>query len=741
MKKTQILEALRTIRKQKVSYISIVLIAFLAVTCFSGISFSAKGISESGSTYYDRQNFRDLEIVSAVMFTDSDLEAIRNLEGVKDAEGMLRTSGKLVAAGEKRTVSVLSPTERINLPQILEGAVPTKETEIAVEKELLAALKIKIGDTVSLEDTGAMKLLKNTEYTVVASFIHPDHLSTPNRFGDYVMVSKDAFDSTILSGRSLYAEIVVEKPEGINRFNDEYAEIISAYLRPLEELSVTCSKNSLESLWSQIAEYRNILRNDMVRPLLLSLIMIVKDCSPEEAEALLEKAQWAADELIPDLSKTDISARVIPILNDFSITLPDKENLVRSLVDQIRAHADKLSAFGIRLDAFSITDEMVDKMQETLNKFDLSLYDKLIAATDFWNEGHARYLKTVEHLLQSDSSDKEFTGVWVPFDARMNAAFTHMEMSVKGISTIAVRFTLLFVLVGAIVIYATVGKLVDEQKKLVGATKAFGFYNREVFGKYLIFGGSATLIGTVLGLLAGTFLLQLFIDYAYGRNYVSDFPDRTVIVWQIVVMVVAAVLLAFAAVLFASIKLIRSTAVSLMQGDVPTGMKKGKAGKKSRLSLYQRLILRNMKTDSKRVFVTVISIAGCCALMLIGFSVYMSVRETVRVQFEEVVRYDSSVHVEAAKAAEASEAVSGVLDGIGASSLPVYLESGAFRSGEAVDPAEFVVADPEKLSGYLNLYDAETGEPLKTDGLLIPYSYAATYSLKVGDSCVLMDKA
>ena len=62
-----------------------------------------------------------------------------------------------------------------------------------------------------------------------------------------------------------------------------------------------------------------------------------------------------------------------------------------------------------------------------------------------------------------------------------------------------ISIALLFVLVGALVIYATVSKMVDEQRRQIGTTKALGFFNREIMAKYLLFGVSATLLGMLLG--------------------------------------------------------------------------------------------------------------------------------------------------------------------------------------------------------------------------------------------------
>ena len=50
MKKTQLKDALRNIWKQKVSFLSIIVIALLGVTTFLGIGYSAAALRRNAST-------------------------------------------------------------------------------------------------------------------------------------------------------------------------------------------------------------------------------------------------------------------------------------------------------------------------------------------------------------------------------------------------------------------------------------------------------------------------------------------------------------------------------------------------------------------------------------------------------------------------------------------------------------------------------------------------------------------
>ena len=82
MKKTQRKDAIRNIKKQIVSYVSIIMITALAVLTYLGIHYAAAALAGNGAEFFAATNFRDIEVTSTYMLTQDDLDAIRNVEGV-----------------------------------------------------------------------------------------------------------------------------------------------------------------------------------------------------------------------------------------------------------------------------------------------------------------------------------------------------------------------------------------------------------------------------------------------------------------------------------------------------------------------------------------------------------------------------------------------------------------------------------------------------------------------------------
>ena len=74
MKKTQWTDALRNIRRNWVSFLSVLMISLLASVAYLGLVFSAEGLKESANTTYQAGQTADLEITTPTLFTQRDLE-------------------------------------------------------------------------------------------------------------------------------------------------------------------------------------------------------------------------------------------------------------------------------------------------------------------------------------------------------------------------------------------------------------------------------------------------------------------------------------------------------------------------------------------------------------------------------------------------------------------------------------------------------------------------------------------
>ncbi len=883
MKKTALKDALRNIWKQKVSWLSIIVIAFLGVTTFLGIDYSDGALRKNGSDMYNAVNFRDLELVSTLLMAPEDLYAILETEGVRDAEAVWQTSGKVSSGETRQDVAVITLTERINWTQLLEGRLPQTAAECAVEQRLAQEMGWLVGDTVSVRNAGGdrAEYLREESFIITGIANHPDHTSVSIPDTLYVMVRPEAFDLDALSGSFMKAEVIVERADAPDRFGADYEAATAAVSARLEETAAFCTarrdddvrahvqeqidegqraldeassqleqaRGELDAGWSaladgeqeaeegeqQLAEGKAAL--DLAEDQLWSAQLQAKTAEKELAdgrEALVAGAAeleavkagirnairaqidqllgpaasmflpWATGGM-PDVDDPNASVRSFPITEDYTVNLTWDQHAAAVALMNSGYIPDEMLLSAYRTLKPDAEDE---PDMETVRAFLAerlgavgSDYSELAEACRVWDEGHAKYiqgkaayaksaaalreglnqwyikreeyregLKTLEEgrrVLQEsreklDEGERQYNegyaayedglsqfgqvrsqigllspSHWIFLDCRGNSSFVQLALGSSNLTSLEMTFSMLFVLIGALVIYATISKMIDEQRSLVGTGKALGLYNREIFVKYLLFGLSATLLGTVLGILTARYAMEVYVLKSARPFYTFDTSKPTLLVRPTVIVLIATALLAITAIWFACTKLMRSTAIQLMQPKVPSGRRKSGA-KRHLLPLYSRLILLNIRTDLRRVLVTVVSVAGCCALVVIGFTLKSGVEGALEKQYTQIVDYDGRVKFDTVTAADAAEEIEGALRDAGAAYTELYDGVVTFRVTENL-VGELLCGDIAEISSFYHLRDWQTDEVLtpSDEGIFVQKRTAESYDLQVGSELEL----
>ncbi len=668
MKKTQFKDCIRNIRKQCVSFISILVITLLGITAYLGIDFTARAMRRNGSDLYNDLNFRDIETVSTLLFTEQDFESFRNIEGVADVEKVRFTNAKATFGDLCRDVGAISLTERINRIVLTDGRLPQTPDECVVEQCFADEVGLRPGDKIRLlnSDGETAEFLGVNEVTVTGIGKTPDHVNSLIDEQPYIFLRWDAFDTEQLRDCFMKAEIVVQKPENTDRFSKQYKETVASVLEKIDELAAD----------------RTVMRN--VEAIVDGILTAENLPIPEE---------WLAN-LYEQITKR---------------SAPRKEDSTYNVE-------------AIKTELRSSVMEWGEQYREFVEEFTA------------WYEKNAPYIEELSAYLNISSS---FTPCrWISYGMNGNASFVQMSVGSSNFANLKKTFSTLFVFVGALVIFATVGKIVDEQRTLVGTTKALGFFNREIFVKYLGFGVSAVALGALLGMVVARFFIEPFLLTGFGNFYYFEIAKPLFFTLPSVIAFLAGILLAIVAIWFACSKLLREPAIRLMQAKAP-GVKKGFGGKRG-LSLYSRLILLNMRTDIKRVIVTIVSVAGCCALVIIGFTIRSSVQEAPKKQYEEIVTYDVCATYDPNVSALAGSKIETVLQSFKTEYLKVYKSDVTYRI-DGLQIAELICGDLEKINEYHHLNDWKTGKALTPtdEGVFIPRRVAEIYGLKVGDEMEL----
>lgn len=327
-----------------------------------------------------------------------------------------------------------------------------------------------------------------------------------------------------------------------------------------------------------------------------------------------------------------------------------------------------------------------------------------------------------------------------------NVGYVCFENDSSIVAGIANIFPVFFFLVAALVCITTMNRMVEEQRTQIGVLKALGYSERVIMTKYMFYSGFAAISGCVIGYAAGTYLFPRVIWTAYGIMYRVD-SLLYVFDWKLAAISIAVSILCSMGATWLSCRVeLKEVAAQLMRPKAP------KAGRRifleyipflwKHLGFLRKVSIRNIFRYKKRLFMMVMGISGCTALLITGFGVKDSIANVATQQFEEIQIYDISVSFADPVSDEDREAVERAAGVTGDDYTVVYETTYDLVTEEGRKSVNLLVYDSEAdMALFLDLHTAkkeriafpEEGEVVITDKI------AETYGLKVGDTVTLQN--
>ena len=174
---------LREVQHSKSRFLSIFILAALAVAFLSGLRATAPDMKQTIDSYMDEAHFMDVQVLSTLGLTEDDISALAAEPTAETAEGVFlidafASAGKADAEGSDAVVKVYSLPEELNRLTVLEGRLPEAEDECVADKLMLTKMDAAVGDTVKLRTQGTYAdSLARTEFTVVGVVQSPFYIS------------------------------------------------------------------------------------------------------------------------------------------------------------------------------------------------------------------------------------------------------------------------------------------------------------------------------------------------------------------------------------------------------------------------------------------------------------------------------------------------------------------------------------------------------------------------------------
>lgn len=353
-----------------------------------------------------------------------------------------------------------------------------------------------------------------------------------------------------------------------------------------------------------------------------------------------------------------------------------------------------------------------------------------------------------------DKSEDEINNVklpkWHVLDRTSIQSYATYKNDAQSIAAIGTVFPIIFFLVAALVSLTTMTRMVEEERTQIGTLKALGYKKSAITAKFVWYALLSTLLGSIVGVALGESLLPIVIIRTYRTVYMH--LTQTVVQPHILNAVAATVLALLATVggaVAASARVLSENPAALMRPEAP------KIGKRTfvedidfiwmRLNFAQKAACRNLFRYKKRLFMTILGVAGCMALLLAGFGIRDSVEMLPEKQFNRVFSYQGTVGADASLSrAERRQllskvaSVEGVTEYLQTKSIVTYAET------EKGDTSAYLIVpqDTVKLGEYVHLREARFPHDdvtLTDDGVLITEKFAKALGVSAGDMITIKE--
>ena len=784
------------IRRSLGRFFSLIFIVALGSAFFSGIRETSSDMVKTMDKYYDESSLMDFKIVSTMGLTAADVSSLESL----NHSYKVIPSYSYETLIDGKTTKIYALSDQINKIELINGQMPAAEDEILVEygtyhvndiitiEEEQDALKNTTYKVVG-EVRSPLYIYENKGISTVGDgkldtfmYILPSNF-TYNYYTEIYLLALGSIEE--ISYREAYINKISLLEEELKdlktiRETARYEEILQEAMQEIyeaeEELKATKEENE-----QKFKDALTLIQNS-------ELDLVTAKSDYQKGLSTLNNTKKQTEEKFAYENSELESARqkINEELNKYGITSSQLDSFVASLEDQIikikkvmetlpntseeYLNLEKqLTTLNSNKEALEQIQKIIKKTEEGQKKLEEAQrlcqeeYNKNLS---FLNESHQKILEGENELSKSKEeynrnyqtyqekikkAEQEISDAktelaslekpeWYLFNREDNSGYTTFYESASKVDAIASVFPIFFILVALLMCMNTMTRMIDEERSEIGLLTSLGFSKRKIIEGYIFYVLIATVIGLVIGLSVGYFLVPLALFDVYTSSFtipplITYFNVKT----SIIIVLVCFLTMTIVTYLAAN-RDFKSMPASLLRPEAP------KIGRKvllerisflwRRLSFTWKVTIRNLFRYKKRIIMTIIGISGCTALLLTGFGIKDSINSLLDKQFKEIQHYDALAFLEESQPKPQEEITTLLKDNAITKEIYVNMETYTFKaSNKTMNTYIMAFQDITNISEYLQLQNLEGGTISFDDyGVIITEKMAKLLSVQKGDT-------
>ena len=451
----------------------------------------------------------------------------------------------------------------------------------------------------------------------------------------------------------------------------------------------------------------------------------------EEAIASVEEAIALADDATLEIEGQKIAIADLPAI-------------IQTLEQEVSAGQSELDAKSAELsDGWARYNAGQDELATKKTQGEKELADgqaELENAKQRVEDGKAQ---VAENEPKLESAKKKLADLlkyeWSVLPRAYNAGATEITTFSSVTNNLSISMAALFIVVGLLVSYFAVSRIVREQVAQIGTKKALGFRRGEVTKSFLLYSGIAVLAGSIIGAIVGYLLVEGIIGGVLGGMFAFGGYPPYFGLPLFLAITAAELALILAATYLACRSILKQHAVDLLRGEKPSTGKVRfyeKWDLWENLPLFMQTIVNNCVNDRRRVLSTIVGVAGSTALIVTAITLNNDVLKSYDRHYEDVYGFNAITYVEGSEEGAADDVESAV-QAEGAQTTRVFMKRYLTDQPNGKSAPMRVVV-PFDDDSFQRVYHVNTlsGAPLDLaggKGAWVSEAYAEHMGVKVGD--------
>lgn len=526
--------------------------------------------------------------------------------------------------------------------------------------------------------------------------------------------------------------------DGLKQYNQGYKQYQSAYQDYQEYVkNVKTYDQSLEQLNQTCGSYEKAKETLQVLKQLLQ--------TPGLSEEEIQKYQQQIVQLemaIAGYEELQKQSQNIETLRQMLPTIQAQLKSSKAVLDKTKKQLDEAQV------QLTSSKKIIDSSQKTLERSK----KQLDQAKKTLDENKQKLKDSDKQLVDAkkkiDKAKKQVKdiekGKSITLTKNESVSALSFLANCESIEALSILFPTLFFLVAALVSMTTMTRMVEELRTQNGVFRALGYRKKDVIMQYLVYAFLATFFACCFGIIFGTYFFPSIIYYLYRLMMFSvDAPTRVIFNFKICIQTF---------IISVAVILVVTYCVCAKElSEVPAQIlrpKPPKLGKRillekigfiwNRLSFNQKVTMRNIFRYKKRFLMSVIGVAGCTGLIVVGFGLKSSIAPLADEQYSEMWTYDGVVSYqydlndhEIQNAKKSFQQRKEIKETMGIYSKTITIDN-------QIATVE-IPSSLETFDHYIHLNDIKTDEEIKlsNDGIYMNAKLAELLDCQKGDSITI----